>query len=252
MFTKAICRQPGTTFAEGLTSSELGRADYELMLDQHAGYVTALRVLGLSVEVLDPLEEFPDAHFVEDVAVVTPQVGIITRPGAPERRGEAGFIAAALARVRPLVFIEAPGTLDGGDVLQVEEQFFVGLSARTNAEGAAQLAGYLEQLGYHCTVVPMQESLHLKSDVNYIGRNTLLVTKAWADAPVFAAYEKLVVTAAEAYAANTLLVNGQLLCPQGFPETRNHLRKAGFTVVEIPASEAQKMDGGLSCMSLRF
>lgn len=251
-FTHALCRTPATTFAGGLTSSKLGLPQYELMLQQHQGYVEALRSLGLQVQVLEPLQAYPDAHFVEDVAVLTPEIAVITRPGAEERRGEEEHIQAALAAHRPLAFIEAPGTLDGGDVMQIEDQFYVGLSARTNKAGAQQLSDILAAVGYNCTAVPLGDSLHLKSDVNYIGRSTLLVTPEWTDAPVFAHYKKIVVSADEAYAANTLLINDRLLSPQGFPQTHRLLREAGFEVIEIAASEARKMDGGLSCMSLRF
>lgn len=251
-FTHAICRLPASTFADGLTSSNLGRPDLALMRRQHAGYVSVLRDLGLAVTVLEPLPDYPDAHFVEDVAVVTPEVAIVTRPGAAERRGEVEHIQEALARHRALAFIRAPGTLDGGDVLQVEQQFYVGLSARTNRAGAEQLAAILDARGYGCTAVPLTDSLHLKSDVNYLGRGTLLVTEAWAEATAFAAFHKLVVAPEEAYAANTLLVNGALLTPQGFPHTNALLRAAGFKVIEVAASEARKMDGGLSCLSLRF
>lgn len=251
-FTQAICRVPAETFAAGLTTAGLGVPDYDLMCHQHRAYVATLQQLGLQVEVLDALPAYPDAHFVEDVAVVTPEIAIITRPGARARRGEEQHIRAALAHYRPLVFIEEPGTLDGGDVLQVENDFFVGLSARTNAVGAEQLGQLLAPFGYTCTAVPLGKSLHLKSDVNHIGRNTLLVTQAWADTPLFARFERLVVPATEAYAANTLLVNDYLLSPRGFPETHHLLRASGFEVIIVEASEAQKMDGGLSCLSLRF
>lgn len=251
-FTHAICRLPARTFADGLTSSKLGRPDFAQMRLQHAAYVSVLRKLGLDVMVLEPLPEYPDAHFVEDAAVVTPEVAIITRPGALARRGEVDHIQEVLAQHRPLAFIRAPGTLDGGDVLQVEQQFYVGLSARTNRAGAEQLTAILAEHGYGCTAVPLTASLHLKSDVNYIGRDTLLVTDAWAEAPVFAAFRKLVVVPEEAYAANTLLVNERLLAPQGFPQTHAQLRAAGFEIIEVAASEARKMDGGLSCLSLRF
>lgn len=251
-FSRAICRLPAKTFAAGLTTAGLGMPDYTLMCAQHRAYVAALESSGLLVETLEPLPAYPDAHFVEDVAVVTPEIAIITRPGARARRGEEQHIRATLARYRPLVFIEEPGTLDGGDVLQIGDDFFVGLSARTNAAGAEQLAHFLAPFGYTCTAVPLGKSLHLKSDVNYIGRNTLLVTEAWAGAPAFAAYEKLVVPANEAYAANTLLVNSRLHSPRGFAETHHLLRAAGFEVVVLDASEARKMDGGLSCLSLRF
>jgi dimethylargininase len=254
-FTKAICRQPATTFASGLTSANLGalgQPDYERMLQQHQEYVALLRRLGLAVEVLESLPAFPDAHFVEDVAVITPEVAVITRPGAPERRDETAAIRDVLAQHRPLAAIEAPGTLDGGDVMQVDEQVFVGLSERTNSAGAEQLASILRDYGYKITAVPLGASLHLKSDVNYIGRDTLIMTAAWAGAGIFAPYKRIIVNDAEAYAANTLLINGALLSPAGFTDTHEKLRTAGFQVIPVCSDEARKMDGGLSCLSLRF
>jgi dimethylargininase len=186
------------------------------------------------------------------VAVVTPEIAVIARPGAEARRGETEHIREALAAFRPLAEIAAPGTLEGGDVLQVERTVFIGLSGRTNEEGAGQLARILQPFGYEVHTLPLRRGLHLKSAVNYLGRNTLLLTREWAEHPLFAAYKKIVVPPQEAYAANTLLVNGRLLAPDGYPETAAMLREAGFEVLELVVSEARKMDGGLTCMSLRL
>jgi dimethylargininase len=251
-FSKAIVRMPSPTLADGLTTSDLGRADYALFLQQHLSYTAVLRSLDLEILKLPSLPDFPDAHFVEDVAVITPEVAIIARPGAAERRGEIEHIRDILADIRPLAAIEEPGTLDGGDVMQIEQIVYVGLSDRTNEEGAKQLADILTPHGYEVHAITLVEGLHLKSNVNFIGRNTLLLTEAWAAHPLFAAYEKIIVPAEEAYVANTLLVKNRLLTPMGFPETHAMLREAGFEILEIDATEIQKLDGGLSCMSLRF
>ena len=251
-FSTAIVRLPAPNLADGITTSDLGRADYALFLTQHLSYTAVLRSLGLNIIKLPSLPEFPDAHFVEDVAVITPEVAVIARPGSAQRLGEIEHIRDVLADYRPVAAIEEPGTLDGGDVMQIEQTVFIGLSERTNEEGATQLANILAEFGYETHVVPLEEGLHLKSNVNYIGRNTLLVTEAWANQPQFAAYEKIIVPPDEAYVANTLLVKGRLLTPMGFRETHALLREAGFEILEIAASEVQKMDGGLSCMSLRF
>ncbi|WP_461210953.1 dimethylarginine dimethylaminohydrolase family protein [Desulfocurvus sp. DL9XJH121] len=253
MFTHAILRTPGPDFASGLTtSSHLGPADHPLMLAQHAAYADALRGLGLAVEVLPAAPGFPDAHFVEDAAVVAREVAVITRPGAPERRGEEDSVAPALAAYKPTARIQAPGTLDGGDVLLVGKRFFVGLSERTNAEGARQFAAIMEPHGYTVTAVPVGAGLHFKSGVNHLGGNTLLVTPGFASLPELSGFDLLVTPEDEEYAANTLFVNGSLLTPAGFPGVRGLLDGLGLPVIELDMSETRKMDGGLTCLSLRF
>lgn len=252
MFTQAITRKPGPNFGHGITTSDLGAADYAIMQAQHAAYVAALQSAGPEVIELDALPAYPDAHFVEDVAVVTPDVAVIARPGAPSRRGEEAAMEPVLAQYCPIARIEAPGTLDGGDVLMVGSHFFIGVSERTNQAGAEQLGRILEQYGNTWTAVPVAAGLHFKSDVNYVGRNTLLVTEAFAGRPELAGYEQIVVDPDEGYAANVLLVNGRLIIPQGFPKTKQKLAAWGADLIELDVSEACKMDGGLTCMSLRF
>ena len=252
MFDYAISRKPGPDFADGLTTAGLGKPDFTRICQQHLAYVDDLRSLGLEVTVLEALPGYPDAYFVEDVAVVTAEVGVITLPGAEARKGEAAHIVAALAKYRPIARIQPPGTLDGGDVMMVEKHCYIGLSERTNWEGAAQLGHILQGYGFEWTAVPLAGSLHLKSDVNYIGRNTLLLTEPMLNMQIFAGYAKILVDKEEAYAANTLLVNGRLLTPQGFPRTKAKLLAAGHDIIEMETSELQKMDGGLSWMSLRF
>lgn len=252
MFTHALTRLPGENFADGLTTSQLGRPSYPLMLEQHRVYVDTLRRLGLDVTVLPPEPEYPDAYFVEDVAIVTLKVAVITRPGALARRGEELSIEPALANYRPIERIIAPGTLDGGDVLMVENHFFVGVSQRTNQEGASQLGKLLEKYGHTWEAVPVGAALHLKSSVNYAGNGVLLVTQALAEYAGFAKYQKIIIPTEEEYAANTLWVNDRLLTPRGFPKTHKMLSTLKMDVIELDTSEAHKMDGGLTCMSLRF
>jgi dimethylargininase len=252
MFDYAIARKPGPDFAHGLTNAGLGKPDFTRICQQHLAYVDALQSLGLEITVLEALPGYPDAYFVEDVAVVSAEVATITLPGAEARKGETEHIVAALAKYRPITRIQPPGTLDGGDVMIVEKHCYIGLSARTNEEGAAQLGFILQDYGYEWTAVPLAGGLHLKSDVNYIGRNTLLLTEPMFNMQIFARYAKILVDKEEEYAANTLLVNGRLLTPQGYPRTRAKLLEAGFELLELETSELQKMDGGLSCMSLRF
>ena len=251
-FTQAILRLPGENFARGLTTSTLGAPVLNRMLEQHAAYAAALRRLGLETHILPPLEEFPDAYFVEDTAVVFPEVAVIAHPGAMERRGEQTSMAGTLAAFRPLVGIEPPGTLDGGDILVAGKDVFIGLSGRTSTAGAAQLTAFLAPLGYNCQTVNVRAGLHLKSGAALIGPGRLLLTREFAADPAFLGYELFILPEDEEYAGNVLLINGSLLMPAGFPQTHALLQTTGLPVIQLDVSEARKMDGGLSCMSLRF
>jgi dimethylargininase len=251
-FTHAITRKPGKNFARGLTTSKLGSTDYGLISRQHEAYVETLRSIGLEVVVLENQPDYPDAHFVEDTAVVTPDVAVITRPGAKARQGEEDTIAPVLIQYRQTVHVQPPATLDGGDVLMVGNHFFIGISQRTNAEGAKHLGQILEAYGNTWQTIPVQAGLHLKSSINYLGNNTLIVTKDLANKAEFERYDKIVVDDTEAYAANTLWVNDRLLIPKGFPKTKQKLAPLGLDIIELDMSEARKMDGGLTCWSIRF
>jgi dimethylargininase len=252
MFTVAITRKPGRNFSQGITSSNLGPPDYALMLEQHTAYVETLRDLGLKVAVLEALDDFPDAYFVEDVAIVTPEVAIITNPGAPSRRGEEDTIEPVLAQFRKTARIYPPAMVEGGDVLMVGDHFFIGISERTNREGVKQLSQILESHGKTWTAMPLPTGLHLKSSVNSIGKNTLLLTEEFASLPTFESFQKIILDGGEEYAANTLLVNDCLITPKGFPLTLRKLMTLEVPIIELEVSEARKMDGGLTCMSLRF
>jgi dimethylargininase len=250
--TAAITRRPGINFDQGLTTAKLGKPDYELVLKQHATYVDALKGIGLKVIELGPQPAYPDAHFVEDTAVVTPQMAVITNPGAASRQGEEKSIAEVLGRYRELENIQAPGTLDGGDVLMIGKHFFIGISVRTNPEGAEQLGRILEKYGNTFTTVRVGAGLHLKSSVNYLGQNRILVTREFKNHEILSNYDKIAVNREEEYAANTLWINDHLLIPSGFPNTRKKLESLNQQIIELDVSEMQKMDGGLTCLSLRF
>ncbi len=252
MFTHAITCLPGENFADGLTTANLGRPDFQLISKQHQAYRQALLNLGLDVLVLPPEPGFPDAYFVEDPAIVTPKIAVITRPGAPSRQGEPATLAPFLGYYRSLFYIQSPGCVEGGDVLMAGNHFFIGLSERTNREGAAQLAGFLSAAGHTSEMVPVAAGLHLKSSVNSVEEHTLLVTRSLSTYPGFAGYERIVLDEDEQYAANTLWVNGSLLMPMGCPKTLAKLTTLGMPIIELDVSEVRKMDGGLTCMSLRF
>lgn len=252
MFTHAIVRTPAPNFAEGITTDPHAQPSYTLMLEQHAAYLATLRACGLQLTVLNPLSAYPDGHFVEDPAIIVPEIAIVTRPGAIARRGEADEIAPVLERFKPTKRIKAPGTLDGGDVLIVDKTVFVGISERTNEEGAAQLGKLLSSYGYTTTTIPVGAGLHLKSSVNYVGQHTLLMSEGFADHPAFAPFQRLIIDPEEEYACNTLWINDRLLMPAGYPRTHASLLELGLEIIQLETSEVRKMDGGLTCMSLRF
>ena len=253
MLTHAIARKPCENFARGLsTAVDSESADYDLMLKQHEAYLDALSVAGLEVIVLDPQPDYPDAHFVEDTAVVTADVAVIAIPGAQARRGEEETIIPVLSEYRKIRRIQPPGTLDGGDVLQVKNHFFIGLSERTNREGAEQLGRILQDYGHTWTAVEVGAGLHFKSSVNYVGNLNLLVTPDFSTKEQISDYNLIVLDPSESYAANSLLVNDHLLIPAGYRDTRKKLESTGLKLIELGISEVRKMDGGLTCMSLRF
>ncbi len=252
-FSRAVVRTPCRRLVEGLTSATLGEPDYETALAQHAGYVEALKRCGVAVTVLPPDERHPDSTFVEDTAVLTPCCAIFTNPGAESRRGEVAAVRAAVAGFFDTVEeIEPPGTVEGGDVMQVGNRFYIGLSKRTNVQGAAQLVGILNRHGMDGVTVRLQDTLHLKTGVNYIQDGCLTITGEFLRAPEFRHFRQLEVDRDEAYAANSLWVNGTVLVPQGFPKTKARIEAAGYETRTVDVSEFRKLDGGLSCLSLRF
>ena len=230
--------------------------DLDLALAQHRAYGRALESCGLRLVALEPDLAHPDSTFVEDAAVIVPGGAFLARPGAPSRRGEVDSIRRALEPlVARLAATEAPGTLDGGDVCEAGGHYFIGVSERTNPAGARQLADWLEAEGRTSTLVDIrgrQGLLHLKSGLAHLGGRRLAIAGALADHPAFVGYEIVRVAAAESYGANCILVNERVLVPAGCPRLEAELRDLGHAVVAVEMSEFQKMDGGLSCLSLRL
>ena len=252
-FTRAIVRTPASSLPLGITSADLGEVDLENALRQHAEYVRALQKLGLHVTVLPAQERFPDSTFVEDVALIFGDAGIVTNPGDCRRNGETVAIQPTLEdQLGEVTFIEAPGTLDGGDVMWVENQVYVGLSSRTNEAGTDQLRRHLKRIGLDLIVVNTGGMLHLKTGVNYLDQNNLLVTGEFVDDPIWKSFNRIVVPVEEAYAANSVWINGSVLVPAGNPHTTAAIEERGYRTVILDTSEFQKLDGGLSCLSLRF
>ncbi len=253
MFSNAIVRSPCFNLIAGITTANLGAPDYEKARYQHKKYIEALENCGVSVTVLDADEDYPDSVFVEDTALITPECAILTNPGAVSRRGETESIGDALLEFySELEEIKTPGTLDAGDVMMVGNHYYIGLSDRTNLAGASQLIEILEDYGLSGSTVNMSNILHLKTGLSYLENNVLMIASGFSTEPQFADFDKIPVPDNEAYAANSLWVNGTVLVPAGFPQTSAAIQEKGFKVIELNVSEFQKLDGGLSCLSLRF
>lgn len=256
MFECAIVKKPCKALIDGLTDHpQLGAPDYEKALAQHAAYVKTLESLGAKVTVLEADEAFPDSCFVEDVAVLCPECAVLTRPGTESRAGEVAFMAPVLEQFYPadkIFSLKAPATLEGGDVMKVGKQFYVGLSKRTNAEGVKQLGELLAPYGYTVTGVPFTGVLHLKTGAVYLEENTMLMKAHFVEKEAFAPYQKMVVPEQEDYAANCVWFNGKVIVPAGYPTVLKMVQDAGYETVECDTGEFKKIDGGLSCLSLRF
>lgn len=254
--TRALVRPPAVTFAAGITTSSLGPPDLALALKQHEAYCRTLERLGLTLLRLAPDPDFPDSTFVEDTAIVTPRGAILTRPGAASRAGEVAAVGAALAEWFPeLAAITASGTVDGGDVCEAGQHYFIGLSERTNPEGAAQLAGWLERRGLSASLIDIRGIpglLHLKTGLSWLGGRRLLATAEIAGHAMLADWEVVRVPEGEDYAANCIRVNEALLVARGFPATSALLGELGYDLVPLPMTEFRKLDGGLSCLSVRW
>ncbi len=226
--------------------------DVELAAAQHRAYRQALTALGCRVLALPAEAAMPDAVFVEDVALVLDEVAILTRPGAASRRAESASVAEVLSGYRPLRALQAPGTLDGGDVLRVGRTLYVGQSARSNTVGIAQLRDLVSDYGYRVQAVVIHGCLHLKSAVTQVADDSLLVQPAWVDPSVFAGLRIIRIDPDEPHAANALRVGSGVVYPACFPRTRQRLQDAGITVTTVDVSELQKAEGAVTCCSLLF
>lgn len=255
MFQNAIVRTPSSSLIQGLTSSShLGTPNYQLALTQHQNYIHALTTCGVEVTTLPAIDAYPDACFVEDTALLTQQFALLTRPGAPSRQGEVKEIKETITHFfkNRISQITDPGTLEAGDVLQIESHFFIGLSERTNLEGAQQMMAEVSQRGYTASTIELKHYLHLKTGVSYLAQNIILVSGELIGHPALNEFKQIIVPREEEYAANCIMVNGTVLLPQGYPHTKAQIIQSGFPVIEIDVSEFRKIDGGLSCLSLRF
>lgn len=253
-FTHAVTRKPGLSIAEGLREVDTGAPDHALFLAHHADYVAALESTGATVVTLDALEEFPDSVFVEDAALCLPEGAIAMRPGAPSRLGEAAVMAETLAGIYGAVtHIQGPGFIDGGDILVTEREILIGTSARTDSAGIEELRGIVSRWGY--TVRELRTPpgvLHFKTDCSLLDEDTILSTERLAASGCFDGYRVIHTATGEEACANAIRFNDLVIMPDGFPRTAETLQNAGYNVRRVGNSEAAKLDGGMSCLSLRF
>lgn len=257
MFTKAITRKPCKTLVEGISTAMFGEGtpDYDSALKQHSNYVSTLRELGLEVTVLEGDDRYPDSCFVEDPAVVMERCAIITNSPEESRNGEKHDMLNTIKKFYSdlqIFFIEAPGTMEGGDVMRVGDHFYIGQSDRTNAEGAKQFNDIVTKFGYTSSTVPVTEGLHLKDFVINLENNNLLVSSIMNNEPSFEKFNRFVVAPDELYAINSMNINGTVLVPEGYPKTLKVIEDLGYPVKIVGTDEFRKIDGSLTCLSLRF
>ena len=253
MFSNAIVRKPGKSMIKGITRANMGVPDYQNAVRQHEAYVRALEDCGLKVEELKADENFPDSTFVEDTALLTPHCAIITNPGALSRRGEIiGIKEVVEEHFSDIEEIQAPGTVDAGDIMMVGNHYYIGVSERTNLNGAGQVINILNKYGMNGSLIILEKVLHLKTGLAYLENNNLVVCGEFLSNPEFKKFNVIEISETESYAANCVWINDKVLLPKNYPDTRKKIIDAGYSVVEIDVSEFQKLDGGLSCLSLRF
>jgi dimethylargininase len=249
----AITRQISPRFNEcELTQIDRQPIDLALARAQHQQYEAALRDLGCEVIALSPENDLPDSVFVEDVALVFDEVAIITRPGADSRKPETESIALTLSPYRTLFTIEAPGTLDGGDVLRVGKIVYIGLSSRSNQSAVEQMQKFLAPYGYTVKGVEVTGCLHLKSAVTQVSADTVLINPAWVERSIFGTMKFIEVDEGEPSAANAVWIDSAVLYPSNFPQTQRRLEQAGLRLKIIDATEVAKAEGAVTCCSLIF
>ncbi|MCP4472284.1 MAG: dimethylarginine dimethylaminohydrolase [Gammaproteobacteria bacterium] len=253
-FSRAITRLPARSIVDGLRAENTGDPDYEQMLRDHAHYVATLQQAGALVTELPALEAFPDSVFVEDVALCLPDIAVLMRPGAASRAGEIAQMAPVLHdRYAQVLEIGAPGHIEGGDILTTPGEILVGRSGRTDSAGIAQLAEIVEPRGYRLReVLTPPGVLHFKTDCSLLDAETILATPRLHASGCFEGYRVIHTADNEEAAANSIRYNDLVLMPAGFPLTRDRLLEAGYQVREINNCECAKLDGGMSCLSLRF
>jgi len=235
-----------------LTHLDRTPIDIDLARAQHLAYERALEEAGCSIVRVDAAPDLPDAVFVEDAAVVLDELAVIMRPGAPSRRAETPPVARLVGGYRPLRHIDAPGTIDGGDVLVAGRKVFIGSSARTNSAAIGQMRAILQPHGYEVHAVPVTGCLHLKSAVTALGDDRLLINPDWTPRDAFSGFALVDIDPGEPYAANIVRAGDGLVYPGAFPRTRERLERLGLRVRTVEAGELAKAEGAVTCCSLIF
>lgn len=253
-FTRAITRAPSKSIIDGLRAVDIGTPDLDQMRTDHALYVATLKETGATVIELPAVDDFPDSVFVEDTALCLPKGAVLMRPGAPTRMGEVDHMAPHLRALYDNVLeIKGPGHIEGGDILTTKTEVLVGLSDRTDMEGVEELRALVKEWGYTVRVVNTPKGvLHFKTDCSLLDAETILSTKRLAAAGCFEGYRVLHTADGEEACANAIRFNQFVLMPAGFPKTKDMLIENGYDVREIGNTECAKLDGGMSCLSLRF
>lgn len=257
-FTNAFVRVPGHSIADGLLSMEFkeGRPNYPKAIVQHEQYVAALAKAGLDVTILPACEDFPSSVFIEDNALLTGKVAVISNPGAPTRNGEVNIpdFRPALEEFYDSNDIKriTAGTCEPGDIMMINDTFYIGISTRTDEAGAKEMASILEDYGYKTHIVKLKEMFHLKTGVNYLENNNLLAAGEFIDNPLFKDFDMVEIPEDEMYAANCVWINDYVLVPKGYPKVLKIVEDMGYEPIVLDMSEYRKTNGGLSCLSLRF
>ena len=253
-FNSAIVRKPSQSVVNGLRAEDRGNPDYAGVTSEHQAYICALEAAGMAVTVLPALEAYPDSIFVEDPALVFSEGAILLRPGSASRRGETQEIAPALHNLFDRVLELPPtGYADGGDILVTPGAIKIGLSARTDLAGANGLIDQLKKLGLKGEIVNTPKGvLHFKTACSLLDEETILVTRHMSDSGIFSGFRHMILPAGEEPAANAVRINGNVLISARYTRTIDMLAQAGYSVVPVKAEEIEKIDAGLSCMSLRW
>jgi dimethylargininase len=226
--------------------------DVERAREQHSAYEQALAHIGCVVQTIEAAHDMPDSVFIEDTAVVLDEIAVISRPGVLSRQRETDAVAVALARHRRLAAIGAPATLDGGDVMQVGREIYVGVSGRTNADGVRRLADLARPFGYRVNPIEARGCLHLKSAATPVGDDLLIVNPNWVVASHFGGMKAIAIDPEEPCAANVVRVGNAVLCAASAPKTGTRLERFGLDVLAVDISELAKAEGSLTCCSLIF
>lgn len=255
MYQQVIVRTPSPSLIYGLTASiDSGPPNYKIGLQQHQNYIEALISCQVEVTILPAVEEFPDSCFVEDTALLTEKIAVLTRSAATSRQGEVKLIEPIIQTFykKRIERIKSPGTLEAGDVLRIENHFYIGLTKRTNMEGAKQLSAILEEYGYGCTIIEVKKCHYLKKEISYLGNGYLLVTGEFINNTEFQQFNRIIIDDHEAYGANCIRVNDSVIVLQSCKNTIKQIKDLDLQVIPIEMDEFIKIDGGLSSLSLRF